>query len=56
MEVEPDHYPDGRDFTTRVSLPTGGLDIMWAGLQDETYIDRVQQLHWAELYEERGLA
>jgi HEAT repeat protein/MinD-like ATPase involved in chromosome partitioning or flagellar assembly len=46
-----------REFITPVRLANDvRIDLIGAGRQDESYISRVQQLHWVELYEQCGLA
>jgi HEAT repeat protein/cellulose biosynthesis protein BcsQ len=49
--------PHWHDFLSPVTLPEERrLDLITAGHQDGTYIDRVQALRWAEAYEQHGLA
>ncbi len=44
-------------YTTQVQLPDAPkpLSLMTAGLQDSTYVQRMQKLNWGELYESHDL-
>jgi cellulose biosynthesis protein BcsQ len=49
--------PRWQEFVTSVDLPetSARLDLITAGLGDETYVDRVQRIDWANMYEQYGL-
>ena len=48
--------PDWRSYASAVNLPDlkGRLSLMLAGQQDATYVERVQNLNWPQLYAEHG--
>ncbi len=49
--------PSWRDYLTTVALPAAAqpLSLMTAGVQDPSYVQRMQALDWKRLYEEHDL-
>jgi len=49
--------PDWQKYVSKVNIPhaKASLYLMSAGLQDNTYIQRMQALNWTELYESHTL-
>ena len=61
IEMIQDHAdgkkPHWRDYVTKVNVPDAKqpLLLMTAGLQDTSYVQRMQELNWANLYENFNL-
>ncbi len=61
IEMIQDHAegknPHWRDYVTKVNVPDAKqpLLLMSAGLQDTSYVQRMQELNWANLYENFNL-
>jgi cellulose biosynthesis protein BcsQ len=54
--IAEEEAPNWRSVTAAVQLPNSGrLAVIPAGHQDGTYVERVQELDWEELYVQRSL-